>query len=184
MKTTLTILALAALVGVSCVGPGSSPAADPQSFQYAPDYAALKVDASRLDRIDALLQDHVDRGVIPHALTFVAKEGEVIHHKAFGWRDIESRDPLATDHIFRMFSQTKAVTTVALLTLFEQGKFQLDDPVSRYIPEMTDQVWANPSDRNSTATRPAASPVTIRHLLSHSSGIRHICATWKSKRTS
>ncbi|MDR2882747.1 MAG: beta-lactamase family protein [Alistipes sp.] len=172
MKTRITALAIAALVGVSCAGPASAPADDPQNFEYSPDFAALQVDASRLDRIDALLQDYVDRSIIPHALTFVAKDGEVIHHKAFGWRDVESRDPLATDHIFRMFSQTKAVTTVALLTLFEQGKFQLDDPVSRYIPEMTDQVWVDRSDRNSTATRPVATPVTIRHLLSHTSGMQ------------
>ena len=172
MKTKITALAIAVLTGVSCAGPAPAPVADPQSFDYSPDFAALQVDQSRLERIDALLQDHVDRGIIPHALTFVAKDGEVIHHKAFGWRDVESREPLATDHIFRMFSQTKAITTVALLTLFEQGKFQLDDPVSRYIPEMTDQVWVDRNDRTSTATRPVSTPVTIRHLLSHTSGMQ------------
>ena len=140
-------------------------------FDYSPDFKVLKVDQSRLARIDALLQEYVDQGIIPHALTFVAKDGQVIHHKAFGWRDVASQTPLAKDDIFRMYSQTKAITTVALLTLFEQGKFQLDDPVSKYIPEMTDRVLANPSDRTSTQTRRAASPVTIRHLLSHSSGI-------------
>jgi CubicO group peptidase (beta-lactamase class C family) len=71
-----------------------------------------------------------------------------------------------------MYSQTKAINTVALMTLFEQGKFQLDDPVSRYIPEMTDQVIIEGSDPYAPRTRKAASPVLIRHLLSHTSGIQ------------
>jgi CubicO group peptidase (beta-lactamase class C family) len=170
MKRFFLIL-IAAMAVVSCANPGSAPKSDPQAFSTTSDFAALGVDASRLDRIDALLQDYIDRGVLPHALTFVAKNGQVIHNKAFGWKDVESKTPLATDNIFRMFSQTKAITTVALMTLYEQGKFQLDDPVSLYIPEMTDQVLVDPQNRDNRETRKAASPVTILHLLSHSSGI-------------
>jgi len=143
----------------------------PQVFNYQPNYKKLKVDTARLKRIDNLLQDYVDQGIIPHALTFVAKNGQVIHNKAFGWRDVEMQIPLQKDDIFRMYSQTKAVTTVALMTLFEQAKFQLDDPVSKYIPEMTDQVIIPGGDPYAPQTRKAASPVLIRHLLSHSSGI-------------
>ena len=143
----------------------------PQAFSYQPDFKQLKVDEARLDKIDRLLQDYVNQGIIPHALTFVAKKGQVIHHKAFGWRDVENQIPLQQDDIFRMYSQTKAVTTVALMTLFEQAKFQLDDPVSKYIPEMTDQVIVPGGNPAAPQTRKAASPVLIRHLLSHSSGI-------------
>ena len=167
----IDLLVFAAFLCAACTGQRQAPQADPQTFAYAPDFTALQIDPSRLGRIDALLQEYVDQGIIPHALTFVAKGGQVVHNKAFGWKDVESGTPLENDHIFRMFSQTKAITTVALLTLFEQGKFQLDDPVSRYIPEMTDQVWVDPSDRNNSQTRKAASPVTIRQVLSHSSGI-------------
>jgi CubicO group peptidase (beta-lactamase class C family) len=167
----LSLLVCAVLLCASCADRGQAPDQDPQAFGYSPDYQALQIDESRLARIDALLQEYVDAGIIPHALTFVAKGGQVVHHKAFGWKDVENQIPLQNDHIFRMFSQTKAITTVALMTLFEQGKFQLDDPVSRYIPEMTDQVWVDPSDRGNTQTRKAASPVTIRQVLSHSSGI-------------
>ncbi|MDR1402418.1 MAG: beta-lactamase family protein [Tannerellaceae bacterium] len=142
-----------------------------QSFAYQPDFEAIKVDKSRLVYIDNLLQDYVDKGIIPHALTFVAKDGQVIHHKAFGWRDVEKQIPLEKDDIFRMYSQTKAIATVALMTLFEQGKFQLDDPVSKYIPEMTNQVITAGKDTGNPVTREAVSPVLIRHLLSHSSGI-------------
>jgi len=136
----------------------------PQVFDYQPDYKRLKVDEARLERIDALLMEYVEQGTIPHALTFVAINGQVIHNKTFGWRDVEKQIPLQKDDIFRMYSQTKAVMTVALMTLFEQGKFQLDDPVSKYIPEMTDQVIIPGGD-------PTESPVLIRHLLAHTSGI-------------
>ncbi|MDH6312126.1 CubicO group peptidase (beta-lactamase class C family) [Parabacteroides sp. PFB2-10] len=142
-----------------------------QTFKYSPDYKAIRVDKSRLDRVDQVLQDYVDQGIIPHALTFVAKNGQVVHHKAFGWRDVEKKIPLQKDDIFRMYSQTKAITSVALLILFEQGKFQLDDPVVRYIPEMTDQVIERRISDTKVDTRTVRQPVTIRHLLSHSSGV-------------
>jgi CubicO group peptidase (beta-lactamase class C family) len=164
------ILSLALFVA-SCACDKPSTNVVPQAFSYQPDFKALKVDASRLGRIDNLLQEYVDKGIIPHALTFVAKDGQVIHNKAFGWKDVEQKAPLQKDNIFRMYSQTKAVTTVALMTLFEQGKFQLDDPVSKYIPEMTDQVLAEGSTPEKPVTRKAVSPVLIRHLLSHTSGI-------------
>jgi CubicO group peptidase (beta-lactamase class C family) len=143
----------------------------PQTFSYQPDFKTLRIDSSRLERIDVLLQEYVDRGILPHALTFVAKDGQVVHHKAFGWRNVEKQIPLQKDDVFRMYSQTKAITTVALMTLFEQGKFQLDDPVSLYIPEMTDRVWTGNPETGNTQTRKAASPVLIRHVLSHTSGI-------------
>jgi CubicO group peptidase (beta-lactamase class C family) len=145
----------------------------PQTFQAgsASSIQAQNVSPDRLARIDQLLQEYVDKGIIPQALTFVAKNGVVVHNKAFGWSNIENKTPLKKDDIFRNYSQTKAITTVALMTLFEQGKFQLDDPVSRYIPECTDLVLVQLKPDGTYTTRPAASPLTVRHLLSHSSGI-------------
>jgi CubicO group peptidase (beta-lactamase class C family) len=165
----ICLLCLAFVLMMSCKCNDSSK--EVQSFTYQPDYAAIKVDESRLVHIDNLLQEYVDKGIIPHALTFVAKGGQVVHNKAFGWRDVEKQIPLEKDDIFRMYSQTKAIATVALMTLFEQGKFQLDDPVSKYIPEMTNQVIIAGGDTGNPPTRDAASPVLIRHLLSHTSGI-------------
>ena len=172
MKKAFLFFGLTLIIAsCTCNKPDSTESNRLQAFDYKPDFKSLKVDESRLDRIDALLQEYVDQGIIPHALTFVAKNGQVIHNKAFGWRDVEKQIPLQKDDIFRMYSQTKAVMTVALMTLFEQGKFQLDDPVSKYIPEMTDQVLIPGGDPAAPQTRKAASPVLIRHLLSHSSGI-------------
>ena len=157
----------------SCIynKPDGTDPASPQSFDYQADYKKIKVDEARLQRIDALLQEYIDKGFLPHALTFIAKNGQVIHNKSFGWRDVEKQIPLQKDDIFRMYSQTKAITTVALMTLFEQGKFQLDDPVSKYIPEMTDQVIIPGSDPYNPQTRKAESPVLIRHVIAHTSGI-------------
>ncbi len=143
----------------------------PQAFSRSASPEQVGIDSERLIYIDRLLQQYVDDGIIPHALTFVAKDGVVIHNKAFGWKDIESRKQLKKDDIFREYSQTKAITTVALMTLFEQGKFQLDDPVSKYIPECTDQILDKLNEDGTYTTQKTKTPLTIRHLLSHTSGI-------------
>lgn len=171
MKKILFVGCIFILASCTCNKPKSANTNTPQAFSYQADFKQLSVDEVRLDRIDSLLQDYVDQGIIPHALTFVAKNGQVIHNKTFGWRDVEKQIPLQKDDIFRMYSQTKAIVTVALMTLFEQGKFQLDDPVSKYIPEMTDQVIVSGSSPAKPQTRKAESPVLIRYLLSHTSGI-------------
>ena len=172
----LVYFCMAALFAVSCQCDKEC-TEHPQSFSDQPDFDKLKIEVSRLNRIDNLLQEYVDKGIIPQALTFVAKNGQIIHNEAFGWRDVASKTPLQKDDIFRMYSQTKAVATVALMTLFEQGKFQLDDPVSKYIPEMTDQVIVEGSDPANPQTRKATSPVLIRHLMAHTSGISHMRPT-------
>ena len=143
----------------------------PQSFVYNKQAQSENISAERLAYIDKLLQEYVDKGIIPQALTFVAKNGVVIHNKAFGWSDIENKKALKKDDIFRNFSQTKAVATVALMTLYEQGKFQLDDPVSKYIPEFTDRVLVDINADGTYNSRKAVSPLLIKHLMSHTSGI-------------
>ena len=167
MKSISTIFVIACCVIFSAM---AQPKA--QKFEYpATVPQQLNISADRLVYIDRLLQEYVDQEIIPHALTFVAKNGVVIHNRAFGWSNVESGKVLKKDDLFRNYSQTKAVTTVALMTLFEQGKFQIDDPVSKYIPECTDQVLVQLNSDGTCTTRPVASPLTIRHLLSHTSGI-------------
>jgi len=130
-----------------------------------------EISDNRWIRVDSLLQQAIDQGRFPHALTYVAQNGRVLHHKAFGWKNVEQKEPLRTDDIFYIYSQAKAITTVALMTLYEKGAFQLDDPVSRYIPECTDQVLDSIRKDGSLATHKARNVLTIRHLLCHSSGI-------------
>jgi len=146
----------------------------PQKFNYSVG-ACTTFDAQRLGRIDNALQKLVDEKTIPHAVTFVAHHGKVVHHKAYGWRDVENKIPCQKEDIFRIVSQTKAVTAVAVLTLFEEGKILLDEPIKKYISEFQDpQVLVSFNQKDSTyKTRPANKDITIRHLLTHTSGISY-----------
>ena len=130
-------------------------------------------DTARLHRIDSAYQRLIDQGLLPNAVTFVAHKGNIIHYKAFGWRDIDKKIPCQRDDIYRMASQTKAIAVVALMTLFEEGKFQLDENIKKYIPEFENpQVIASYNAADTTyTTRPASRDITIRHLITHTSGI-------------
>lgn len=129
--------------------------------------------SQRLSRIDNFLQDYVNKKWIPGAVVLVARNGKVVYHKAFGYADVESGAALKKDHIFRIASQSKAITSLAVMMLFEEGKFQLDDAVSKYLPEfksprVLDRInWAD----TTYTTVPAKSEITIRQLLTHTSGI-------------
>lgn len=145
----------------------------PQKFIY-PVKVPVTFDATRLARVDTVFQGLVDKGLIPHAVTFVVHKGMVVHHKAYGYRDIEAGVPCRTDDIFRMASQTKAYTAVAVMMLFEEGKILLDDPVKKYIPEFANpQVLVSVNPDSTFTTRPAKRAITIRHLLTHTSGISY-----------
>ena len=127
----------------------------------------------RLDRIDAAIEAEIAAGKIPGAVALVIRDGDVAYHKSFGFADIESRKPMQNDSIFRIASMTKAITSVGVMILYERGRFQLNDPVSKFIPAFADPVVATEfdDDGNVTATRPASREIRIIDLLSHSSGI-------------
>ncbi len=150
----------------------------PQKFVYSQQVPAT-FDATRLARLDSALQKLVDNGTIPHAVTFVAHHGKLIHNKAFGWRNVENKVACQKDDYFRMASQTKAITAVAVMTLFEEGKILLDEPIKKYIPEFENpQVLVSFNEKDSTfSTRPARKDITIRNLLTHTSGISYGNAT-------
>ena len=145
-----------------------------QHFIYSKK-TPVTFDEQRLARLDTALQQLVDKGVIPHAVTFVAHHGRVVHNKAFGYRNVENKIPCRTDDIFRIASQTKAITAVSILTLMEEGKLLLDEPVKKYIPEFSNpQVLVSFDAKDSSfTTRPAKSDITIRQLLTHTSGISY-----------
>lgn len=127
----------------------------------------------RLTRIDQLVVEHVNKKWVNGAVVLVARNGKIVYHKAFGSSDAEIQVPMKKDDIFRIASQTKAITALAVMMLFEEGKFFLDDPISRYIPEFKGQkvlVNLNWVDTSYT-TQPAKSEITIRQLLTHTSGL-------------
>ncbi|SMC51002.1 serine hydrolase domain-containing protein [Cellulophaga tyrosinoxydans] len=125
----------------------------------------------RLARIDAMCAEAV-KNEVPGIVALVARNGKIVFHKAYGTADAESTKELKTDAIFRIASQTKAITSTAVMMLWEEGKFRLDDPISKYIPEFSnEQILDSVYPDGSYSTIPAKNPITIRHLLSHTSGI-------------
>jgi CubicO group peptidase (beta-lactamase class C family) len=129
--------------------------------------------AERLKRMDTMLTGWVDRGRTNGAVALIVRNGKIVYHKAFGYNDAEKKDPIQTDAIYRIASQTKAITSVAVMMLYEEGRFLLDDPLSRYIPEFAKpQVLDKFNAQDSSYTTvPARSEITIRQLLTHTSGI-------------
>jgi len=130
--------------------------------------------AERLDRIDSVMKNYVDEGKMPGMVALVARNGEVAYHKSFGMQDIDRQTPMPKDAIFRIASMSKAVTSVAVMMLYEEGHFLLTDPVSKYIPEFSDpQVMVRTPESGESILVPAKSEITIRQLLNHTSGITY-----------
>ena len=133
----------------------------------------VKVSTERLLRIDRLIKQYVDSGWIVGATGFIARNGKIVYDKSFGVSDIETKAALRTDAIYRIASQTKAITSTAVLILLEEGKLLLDDPISKYIPSFANPTVLdkfNEKDSSYTAV-PAKREVTIRDLLTHTSGV-------------
>jgi CubicO group peptidase (beta-lactamase class C family) len=137
------------------------------------DPASAKMSAERLVRIDKMLQQYVDSGWVAGSVGFIARNSKIIYNMSFGVSDLDSKTPLRSDDIFRIASQTKAITSIAVMMLFEEGKFLLDDPISKYIPEFTHPAVLDTfNEKDSTYTTiPANREITIRDLLTHTSGI-------------
>ena len=150
---------------------GVALAASPQTFNRQPDLKARGVDGRRIAEMDALLQSFVDEQKLSSVVGFVAQGGDVIYEKAFGWKDVENRVPAQIDDYYVLFSQTKAITTVAFMSLVEQGLVSIDDPVSKFFPEISDRVVTEVHEDGTFETRPAKSPMTFAHLMSHTSGL-------------
>ncbi|WP_209402580.1 serine hydrolase [Pseudozobellia sp. WGM2] len=128
---------------------------------------------ARLDKIGIMLENAVTEKQIPGVVALIAKDGKIVFHEAFGMADNKSKTAMEKNTIFRIASQTKAITSTAVMMLWEEGKFKLDDPISKYIPEFKDpQILDSYSILNDTyTTRPAKNEITIRHLLTHTSGL-------------
>jgi CubicO group peptidase (beta-lactamase class C family) len=128
--------------------------------------------ADRLARIDRFLQAHVDSNAIAGAVAMVFRDGQLVYHKSVGWNDRESKRAMTEDAIFRIASQSKAITSTAILMLVEEGKIALGDPVSLYVPEYAHTTVASRADSGRTIV-PARRPITIKDLLTHTAGISY-----------
>jgi CubicO group peptidase (beta-lactamase class C family) len=131
------------------------------------------MDASRLARTRAELEEFVDRGELAGIVTLVSRAGEIVAHEALGWRDIEAGAPMQPDTMFRIASMTKPITSVAALMLIEQGRLDLDEPITRWVPELANRRVLASGARSLDQTVPAARDITIEDLLTHRSGIAY-----------
>jgi len=131
------------------------------------------LDARRLARVGEHLAGYVDDGRLPGWSVLVSRGGRVAYAARYGMRDVEAGLPVEGDTIWRIFSMTKPIVSVAALMLFEEGRFELTDPVARYLPAFAEPRVFTGGTPIRPATRPAATPVTVRHLLTHTSGLTY-----------
>ncbi len=128
------------------------------------------VSADRLERIRPVMQGYVDKGNLPGFLTVVARRGKIVHFETIGMRDAENSKPVESDTIFRIYSMSKPITSVAVMILYEEGHFQLGTPVSKFIPEFENMKVYN---EDQTEILDAKKKITIKHLLTHTAGFTY-----------
>ena len=165
-----TLLLMLLLVATSYAQTSSLQRTPPLSEAAAEE---VGMSTERLERIDAMCQEAVSNGDLPGMVALVARRGKIVLHKAYGMADVQTGRAMKTNDIFRIASQTKAITATAVMILWEEGRFQLDDPISKYIPEFKEpQLLESFDESDSSFTTTAADhEITIRHLLTHTSGI-------------
>ena len=127
----------------------------------------------RLALIRLWMENYLDAGKLPCALVLVARHGGIVFLETAGHRDVEAGNPLTEDTIFRIYSMTKPITSVAAMMLYEEGRFQLDDPVARYLPCFAEMEVHLSGEAGAMRTEAARQPVTIHHLLTHTSGLSY-----------
>lgn len=158
------------------VGPGTPTAVGvlrPVLREASPESVGMST--TRLQRMDVVINEYIAKGRQAGVGVLVARNGRIVYHKAYGMDDSEAKTPLRRDAIFRIASQTKALTSIGLMMLFEEGKFLLDDPISKYIPAFKNpRVLDKFNEKDSSYTTvPARREITIRQLLTHTSGISY-----------
>jgi putative heme-binding domain-containing protein len=163
----LPIIVLSILMAIH-----SLPAREPAK----PKPDAPRPAAERWERVHKLIQEHLDKHQIAGAVVLVQQRGKPIYHEAFGKADVGSETPMTRDAIFRIASMTKPITSVAVLMLVEEGKLRLDDPLSKHLPEFKDMTVLVPTKEGGDKGYRLVNvdrPITIRHLLTHTSGITY-----------
>lgn len=127
--------------------------------------------SGRLQRITPLVQEYIDRQLIPGAVTMVARRGKIAHFDVQGYQDAEEQIPMTKETIFRIASMTKPITSVALMMLYEQGKFHLRDPISKWLPAFGDVKVAEDKEDGGFELVPPEQPIDFRHILTHTAGL-------------
>jgi len=135
---------------------------------------SVGISSARLARLDRAMQDYIDQEKLGGIIVLVARHGSIVHHKAFGMADIESGKKMRTDHLVRMYSMTKPVTSAALLMLYEEGKFQLTDPLDKYIPAFRGvKVFAGLDENGRMKYEEPKRKITIHDVFRHTAGFSY-----------
>jgi CubicO group peptidase (beta-lactamase class C family) len=158
MKSLSLLLLLAATLGGFAQLPPTTP-------------SRAGFDPARLEVAHATVRRFVDESLHAGIITLVARDGRIVDVQAIGYRDVERKLPMQRDTICRVYSMSKIITSVAVLTLLEDGRFNLDDPVSAYLPELANLRVMLGGTADEPQTEAPRRPVTIRHLLTHTSGL-------------
>jgi CubicO group peptidase (beta-lactamase class C family) len=166
---TMILVVILAAAGAAVLAQAPAPA---RTTSPTAAHATAGFAPERLARIDAMLQSYVDRELIAGAVALVLRDGRPAYQKAVGWADKEANRPMRADTMFRIASQTKAITSVVVLTLVEEGKLSLSDQVGTFIPSFAKTTVAVRSEAGTTSA-PAKRPITIRDLLTHTAGISY-----------
>lgn len=161
-----TFIAAALLAGIS-----SAIAQTPLSGLPMATPESVGMSSERLQRIDDFTQRYIDNELVAGTVTLVARKGRVVHFSAQGMKDVERNQPMTTDTIFRMASMTKPIASVALMMLYEEGWFQLDDPISDWLPEFSNMMIEIENSDGTTRLEPAQNPITFTHILTHTAGL-------------
>ena len=147
-------------------------AAEPELQHAKP--ADVGLDPAGLEKLNEAMHGMVDGGQLAGVVTMVSRKGKVVHFDAYGKRDIENGLPVEKDTIFRIYSMTKPIIGVALMTYYDEGRFTLDDPVSKFIPEFADlKVAKKDGPDGMPITEDADHPMTMRELMSHTAGLTY-----------
>ncbi len=142
------------------------------SVAASPEQVGLS--SAGLAALDAAVQAHIDRGTIAGAVLLVSRHGSICHEAALGWRDLASGTPADVDDLFRIFSMTKPVTAAAMLVLWDEGRWSLDDPIARHLPEFADlRVCTGRDEQGSLRLEPMTRAPTLRDLFTHSAGFAY-----------
>lgn len=146
-----------------------TPASDPGGGVSGPE--SVGMDPDRLERLTPFLQSYVEDDRIAGSVLHVVRRGKAVYHRAFGRLDVEKSKPMTEDAIFRIASQTKAILSVGIMMLQEEGRLLIGDPVGAYLPEFLKTTVAVPSGDGGYIVVPADRPITIRDLLTHTAGV-------------
>lgn len=158
---------LATALVVSTLSGGLVPASAQMLPKAAPESVGMS--SARLERLDATLQRYIDDHMLAGVVSLVARDGKVVHLSALGSRYIEGDQPMTTDDIFVIMSMTKPIVSTALMMLYEEGYFLLDDPISKYAPQFADKEVV--VEGQGGPVHVPARPLTFRHILTHTSGV-------------